>query len=120
MVALAHKFLNTLTKNVFDESIIPNPFRGLGLGLGLSSGYPSQDDENLYLADSSLSGETLPLWPLIQPSRKLDAIIAVDAAVSHQESLFCLSTQLLIVPFAKLTHHHLTESSQAEYQHSRL
>ncbi|KAH9810304.1 lysophospholipase catalytic domain-containing protein [Melampsora americana] len=71
-IALAHKFLNALAQNVFDESIIPNPFRGLGLGYGLDNGYPARDDENLYLADSSLSGETLPLWPLIQPSRNLE------------------------------------------------
>ncbi|EGG10708.1 uncharacterized protein MELLADRAFT_103198 [Melampsora larici-populina 98AG31] len=84
-IALAHKFLNALAQNVFDESIIPNPFRGLGLGYGLNSGYPARDDDNLYLADSSLSGETLPLWPLIQPSRNLDAIIAVDSSVSPRK-----------------------------------
>ncbi|KAH9810274.1 lysophospholipase catalytic domain-containing protein [Melampsora americana] len=86
-IALAHKFLNALAQNVFDESIIPNPFRGLGLGYGLDNGYPARDDENLYLADSSLSGETLPLWPLIQPSRNLDAIIAVDSANRAKPSL---------------------------------
>jgi lysophospholipase len=75
--------MNTMTGNVYDEAIIPNPFQGLGLGFGLDGGYPSKDDENLYLADSSLSGETLPLWPLIQPSRNLDAIITVDSSVSY-------------------------------------
>ncbi|EFP83202.2 Lysophospholipase 1 [Puccinia graminis f. sp. tritici] len=79
-VALVHKFMNYMTGNVYDEAIIPNPFQGLGLGFGLDGGFPSKDDENLYLADSSLSGETIPLWPLIQPSRKLDAIITVDSS----------------------------------------
>lgn len=79
-VALIHKFMNFLTRNVYDEAIIPNPFQGLGLGFGLDGGYPSKDDEYIYLADSSLSGETLPLWPLIQPSRQLDAIITVDSS----------------------------------------
>ncbi|KNZ55942.1 hypothetical protein VP01_253g12 [Puccinia sorghi] len=78
--ALIHKMMNAMTGNVYDEAIIPNPFQGLGLGFGLDGGYPSKDDANLYLADSSLSGETLPLWPLIQPSRNLDAIITVDSS----------------------------------------
>ncbi|KAI9605710.1 hypothetical protein H4Q26_004075 [Puccinia striiformis f. sp. tritici PST-130] len=79
-VAIIHKLMNFMTHNVYDEAIIPNPFQGLGLGFGLDGGYPSKDDENLYLADSSLSGETLPLWPLIQPSRNLDVIITVDSS----------------------------------------
>ncbi|KAI9611815.1 hypothetical protein KEM48_004377 [Puccinia striiformis f. sp. tritici PST-130] len=54
-VAIIHKLMNFMTHNV-------------------------KDDENLYLADSSLSGETLPLWPLIQPSRNLDVIITVDSS----------------------------------------
>ncbi|MBW0517648.1 hypothetical protein O181_057363 [Austropuccinia psidii MF-1] len=80
LVALVHKFINFLTRNVYDEAIIPNPFQGLGLGFGLAGGFQAKDDEYLYLADSSLSGETLPLWPLIQPSRNLDTIIALDSS----------------------------------------
>ncbi|CAH7669558.1 lysophospholipase catalytic domain-domain-containing protein [Phakopsora pachyrhizi] len=80
LVSLIHKFISSFTKDVYDEAIIPNPFQGLGLGFGLNGGYKAKDDSNLYLADSSLSGETLPLWPLLQPSRKLDVIIAVDAS----------------------------------------
>ncbi|KAG0148746.1 hypothetical protein CROQUDRAFT_669776 [Cronartium quercuum f. sp. fusiforme G11] len=87
LLALFHKFLNMLTGNVFDEAIIPNPFRGLGLSFGLGSAYPGAEDEDLYLADSSLSGETLPMWPLIQPARKLDVIIAVDSSNRAKPSL---------------------------------
>lgn len=50
------------------------------MGLGTQNGnvYPDQNSSNIYLADGGWGGEILPFWPLLQPSRKLDAILAVD------------------------------------------
>ena len=33
---------------------------------------------NLYLVDGGEAGENIPLWPLIQPERKMDVIFAND------------------------------------------
>ncbi|KAH9814792.1 lysophospholipase [Melampsora americana] len=67
------------TDHMYDEALVLNPFNGLGIGFGPSSGFPDGKDSLLYLADGGLGGENMPLWPLIQPARKLDVIFAVDA-----------------------------------------
>ncbi|KAG0148689.1 hypothetical protein CROQUDRAFT_75104 [Cronartium quercuum f. sp. fusiforme G11] len=68
-----------LTKHKYDEALVYNPFKGLGTGFGPGSGFPDGKDPLLYLADGGFAGENMPLWPLIQPARKLDVIFAVDA-----------------------------------------
>ncbi|EGG10647.1 uncharacterized protein MELLADRAFT_115499 [Melampsora larici-populina 98AG31] len=67
------------TDHMYDEALVLNPFNGLGIGFGPSSGFPDGKDSLLYLADGGLGGENMPLWPMIQPARNLDVIFAVDA-----------------------------------------
>jgi lysophospholipase len=37
------------------------------------------NSETLLLADGAMAQENLPLFPLLQPSRKVDVILAFDA-----------------------------------------
>ncbi|OAV87732.1 hypothetical protein PTTG_02953 [Puccinia triticina 1-1 BBBD Race 1] len=67
-----------MTKHVYDEAIVPNPFYHMGLSSKNGSGYPERESKNLYLADGGWGGEILPFWPLLQPDRKLDVIFALD------------------------------------------
>jgi len=67
------------TAHMYDEALVFNPFNGLGTGPSPKQEFPDGKDTLLYLADGGLGGENMPLWPLMQPARKLDVIIAVDA-----------------------------------------
>ncbi|KAH9455052.1 hypothetical protein Pst134EA_022528 [Puccinia striiformis f. sp. tritici] len=67
-----------ITKHIYDEAIVPNPFYHMGMSSSNGTGYPERESKNLYLADGGWGGEILPLWPLLQPDRKLDVIIAID------------------------------------------
>ncbi|OAV93584.1 hypothetical protein PTTG_12089 [Puccinia triticina 1-1 BBBD Race 1] len=67
------------TRHMYDEALVFNPFNGLGTGSGTKQEFPDGKDTLLYLADGGLGGENMPLWPLMQPARNLDVIIAVDA-----------------------------------------
>ena len=58
-----------------DISTVPNPFYG----------YSADQSEvanlrNLTLVDGGLDNQNVPLWPLVEPSRDLDLIIAVDSS----------------------------------------
>jgi lysophospholipase len=53
-------------------AVYPNPFRGMNNSLST--------DENLEMVDGSESGQTIPLWPLIQPGRAVDFIIVFDGS----------------------------------------
>ncbi|KNZ63807.1 hypothetical protein VP01_109g6 [Puccinia sorghi] len=55
---------------------IPNTFQGLGKNRKF------QDDQRdlLLMADCGLIMENLPIFPFLQPSRKVDVIIAVDSS----------------------------------------
>lgn len=67
------------THHMYDEALLFNPFNGLGTGVDPNGGFPDGKDVLLYLADGGLGGENMPLWPLMQPARQIDVIIAVDA-----------------------------------------
>ncbi|POW00053.1 hypothetical protein PSTT_13371 [Puccinia striiformis] len=67
------------TRHMYDEALVFNPFNGLGAESGPKRDFPDGKDTLLYLADGGLGGENMPLWPLMQPARNLDVIIAVDA-----------------------------------------
>ncbi|POW17712.1 hypothetical protein PSTT_00314 [Puccinia striiformis] len=73
-----------ITKHIYDEAIDDtkkqqqNPFYHMGMSSSNGTGYPERESKNLYLADGGWGGEILPLWPLLQPDRKLDVIIAID------------------------------------------
>jgi lysophospholipase len=50
----------------------------MGMGLPNKTSYIERESRDLYLADGGWGGEVLPFWPLLQPERKLDVIIAID------------------------------------------
>lgn len=54
---------------------VANPFLGLS-----PTTYPATADVNLHLVDAGLGGENIPFFPFIQPERKIDVIIAIDAS----------------------------------------
>ncbi|CUS08268.1 unnamed protein product [Tuber aestivum] len=51
----------------------PNPFFGVNPGIN-----PSANTTDLTLVDGGLDGQNIPLHPLIQPTRKVDVIFAMD------------------------------------------
>ncbi|KAL8286878.1 hypothetical protein RQP46_003884 [Phenoliferia psychrophenolica] len=57
---------------VLDGRVV-NPFRGLA-----SDGFPATNNTELFLLDGGFAGG-IPFFPLLQPSRRLDVIIAIDA-----------------------------------------
>ncbi|PLW31214.1 hypothetical protein PCASD_11063 [Puccinia coronata f. sp. avenae] len=67
-----------MTRHIYDEAIVPNPFYHMGMGLPNKTSYIERESRDLYLADGGWGGEVLPFWPLLQPERKLDVIIAID------------------------------------------
>ncbi|WAQ90511.1 hypothetical protein PtA15_12A501 [Puccinia triticina] len=80
---LGEKIANALIKGTFYEALIPNPFYGQNSGLPSGSGgFVDSNAETLLLADGAMAQENLPLFPLLQPSRKVDVIIALDATVN--------------------------------------
>ena len=64
-------FNETLNQSLY--GVYPNPFQGY-------TPSATADQETLYLVDGSESGQTIPLWPLLQPARGLDLIIAWTAS----------------------------------------
>lgn len=62
----------------------PNPFQGFP---GSNSTLPNltQNQSSLSLADGGLDNQNIPFWPLLQPARKIDFILAVDSSAdTHQ------------------------------------
>ncbi|MBW0487391.1 hypothetical protein O181_027106 [Austropuccinia psidii MF-1] len=76
------KFINLFIKGSFYEALIPNPFQGRNTGLTPGSGFDDCEKKTLLLADGAMEQENLPLFPLLQPSRKVDAILALDSTVN--------------------------------------
>ncbi|KAI8456205.1 lysophospholipase [Phakopsora pachyrhizi] len=68
------------------EALVPNPFKGLGAGLVPGSGFVDSETDELLLADGAMAEESLPLYPLLKPSRNVDVIIAVDSTVNSRPS----------------------------------
>ncbi|KAK4703987.1 lysophospholipase, partial [Phenoliferia sp. Uapishka_3] len=91
-----NKALSNVPDQYLDNGRIINPF----YGLAAETGFPPSDDAELAMTDGGLGvrmcvhelqrwslifssapqGEVIPLWPLIQPQRALDAIIAIDSS----------------------------------------
>ncbi|SNX82430.1 probable lysophospholipase (lpl) [Melanopsichium pennsylvanicum] len=59
-----------------DVSSVPNPFYGYN-GEG---NVQVRDLGNITLVDGGLDNENVPLWPLVEPARDLDVIIAIDSS----------------------------------------
>ena len=61
-----------LSQNDVLYGVYPNPFQGYNNSM--------VNETTLSLVDGSESGQTIPLWPIIQPAREVDFIIAWDAS----------------------------------------
>ncbi|KAG0147542.1 hypothetical protein CROQUDRAFT_42641 [Cronartium quercuum f. sp. fusiforme G11] len=61
------------------EGKVPNTFKGLGYHPEVP--FADTDRDTLLMGDPGLASENLPLFPLIQPFRRLDLIIAVDSSL---------------------------------------
>lgn len=83
------KFLTALRPFINDENFegkIPNPFKGLGKSTNPAfNGFQDIDRDIILMADSGLIHENIPLFPLIQPERQLDVVIAVDATADGKD-----------------------------------
>ncbi|KAH9817171.1 lysophospholipase catalytic domain-containing protein [Melampsora americana] len=75
------KLLKLFIKGEFYEALVPNPFRGKGVGMLGDAGFENADLDMLLLADGAMAAENLPLFPMIQPARKVDMIFAIDSTV---------------------------------------
>lgn len=59
-----------------DVSLVPNPFYGY-----TSNGNVEVTNlRNITLVDGGLDNENVPLWPLVEPARDMDAIISIDSS----------------------------------------
>ncbi|KAG0140869.1 hypothetical protein CROQUDRAFT_68916 [Cronartium quercuum f. sp. fusiforme G11] len=66
------------------EGKVPNTFKGLGQSSNSEAGpFPDTDSETILMADGGLASENIPLFPLLQPSRRVDTIIAVDSTADN-------------------------------------
>ena len=73
---LAENVLNELSDAETDTAIYsPNPFYKVKRSVN-----PAADSTSLTLVDGGLDGQNIPLEPLIQPSRNLDVVFAVDSS----------------------------------------
>ncbi|EPY50806.1 phospholipase B Plb1 [Schizosaccharomyces cryophilus OY26] len=82
------RIIQEFLKNNFSEhgeqvAPIPNPFRGVS-SARTSLANNLGDDDNLNIVDTSLTGENLPLWPLLQKGRDVDVIFAVDNSADSE------------------------------------
>ncbi|EFP83164.2 uncharacterized protein PGTG_09117 [Puccinia graminis f. sp. tritici CRL 75-36-700-3] len=78
--------VRTFINDINFEGKIPNAFKGLGKTSAFQSArYQDTDRDLILMADSGLIHENIPLFPLIQPERKLDVIIALDASADGSD-----------------------------------
>ncbi|EGF97507.1 uncharacterized protein MELLADRAFT_85114 [Melampsora larici-populina 98AG31] len=73
-------FIMGMSSNIL--SSVPNTFRGLGASP--PARFFDSDAEMLLMADGGLASENIPLFPLIQPIRQLDVIIAIDSSAEER------------------------------------
>ncbi|KAH9817183.1 lysophospholipase catalytic domain-containing protein [Melampsora americana] len=76
------KIFRMFIKDDSFEGKVPNPFRGLGAAP--PARFFDSDAEMLLMADGGLASENIPLFPLIQPIRQLDVIIAIDSSAEER------------------------------------
>ncbi|ORY86265.1 lysophospholipase catalytic domain-domain-containing protein [Protomyces lactucae-debilis] len=75
LTGIITNLLQGLSESNNDIAVYPNPFQGLN---NISSSI--SNTPNLTLTDGGLDNQNIPLWPLIQPEREVDAIFAVDSS----------------------------------------
>ena len=68
-------FLSQFAESDEDVAFYPNPFEGINATTNPAASY-----SNLSLVDGGEDLQNIPLWPLLQPERQVDAIIAVDSS----------------------------------------
>ncbi|PLW18591.1 hypothetical protein PCANC_09201 [Puccinia coronata f. sp. avenae] len=75
------KVIDKFTDDDNFEGKVPNTFQQLGQE-STNDGPGFQDNmlDTLLMADCGFINESIPIYPLLQPERKIDAIIAVDAS----------------------------------------
>lgn len=73
--SLKRDALRDLTKSNGDVAQYPNPFKGY-----MSRNNPVTNVSTLSLTDGGSDGQNIPLVPLLQPSRHVDFILAVDSS----------------------------------------
>ncbi|KAI6246942.1 Lysophospholipase [Erysiphe necator] len=79
-ISFFRKALYALTKGNNDVAQFqPNPFFGFN-----PEANPTVKSKDLPLVDGGLDGQNLPLLPLLQQSRKVDVIFAVDSSADSQ------------------------------------
>ncbi|KAG0139668.1 hypothetical protein CROQUDRAFT_69979 [Cronartium quercuum f. sp. fusiforme G11] len=67
------------------EGKVPNTFQGLGASP--PARFPDSDTDTLLMADGGSASENIPMFPLIQPIRELDVIIAVDSTAEEKDPI---------------------------------
>ncbi|KAF8331299.1 lysophospholipase 1 precursor [Cantharellus anzutake] len=73
--ALGDLLKEILTDHNNDIAPYPNTFNGINAG-----GFPASGSAELNLVDGATDNENIPLWPLLQPERHVDVILALDAS----------------------------------------
>ncbi|SPO22647.1 probable lysophospholipase (lpl) [Ustilago trichophora] len=76
IVEALRKIAEAVSDKQNDVSSVPNPFYGY-TGEG---NVQVTDLRNITLVDGGLDNENVPLWPLVEPARDLDVIIAIDSS----------------------------------------
>lgn len=76
IVDALRKIAEAVSNKQNDVSSVPNPFYGY-TGEG---NVQVTDLRNITLVDGGLDNENVPLWPLVEPARDLDVIIAIDSS----------------------------------------
>ena len=76
MQGIAEAFGQNLNDSLYAP--YPNPF--------LNYNSQMNGEEELLLVDGSETGQTIPLWPVIQPERGVDFIVALDASGDGQNN----------------------------------
>ncbi|SPO21832.1 probable lysophospholipase (lpl) [Ustilago trichophora] len=76
IVDALRKIAEAVSDQQNDVSSVPNPFYGY-TGEG---NVQVTDFRNITLVDGGLDNENVPLWPLVEPARDLDVIIAIDSS----------------------------------------
>jgi len=79
--------VRTFINDINFEGKVPNAFKGLGKTADPSAGggYQDSDRDLILMADSGFIYENVPLFPLIQPERKVDVLIALDASADGKD-----------------------------------
>ncbi|KAI7945553.1 hypothetical protein MJO29_011941 [Puccinia striiformis f. sp. tritici] len=83
---IALKIIEKLTDDDNFEGKVPNTFQNMGQeSTDGSPGFQDNSRDEILMADCGFINESIPIYSLLQPERKIDAIIAVDASTDGKE-----------------------------------